>query len=129
MVNQLAETAAVFIWAVAVPVGGRNQYPNNSRRVILNVTTEFVQTIDYCELQKGIKEILGIDYEIVAMEEACNDSTLRFNLEYNDSWRAGEAVRIEETKIAPQYSLGTLLHMLMWHGHLKPGVVNVNIFW
>lgn len=91
-------------------------------------------TIDYKDIEKLIREVYKIhSYNIVAMEEAFEDSALRFDVEAKvdeiDREDIEDFLRGRKEYTCNMYMTGPLLNDMCNKGLIKPGKYLVEVCW
>jgi putative NADH-flavin reductase len=95
----------------------------------LKMKTKVIHEVDVFDLEAFVKEVYGINVEIVAMQEASNDSSLSFSVESAiEDYFLDTLDEIMSTGYSC-FGTGTLLNKLCLDGHIPAGEYLVKISW
>lgn len=85
---------------------------------------------DYNEVEKLIKEKLGIEYEILSDEECSNNSSKEYSISKAplNGWDQRDIDAMKSGKSC-QFRLRLLLQALVNEDHLEPGIYIVDCSW
>jgi len=95
----------------------------------LNIETKTTHYVDAFDLEAFIKDLYGIDYSIVAAEEAGNDTSLTYEVTGKvESYDKADLDDLLRGKLI-SYRTGALLNLMAWHHKIPTGSYVIRICW
>lgn len=95
----------------------------------LNIRTQTTHHVDCWDLEQFIKDRYGINYEIVAAEEASNDSTLHFSVDGNlQGYELDDVRKLISGNWIP-FRTRQLLNLMCFNEEIPTGEYYIEISW
>lgn len=96
----------------------------------LKIKVKTLNVVDCDDLERYIRRIYGVVYEIVAEQEWNNDSNYKFSVDgVIPNYDMNKVERIRNGNNPGQYSLHIFLNLLALDGHISRGDYLIEVSW